>query len=280
MLDANRIEAIRQAKINALCGKITNTNALHSLQKKSNLVDYLGYAIPAALLVATVVVLRLHLPELAFVVIADILGGILLIGSLVKTSYAWQDKINRHTKLLSDNIDLVRAADSLLARQKTASTEAADLFLEKAAEIEKQDLNMFGTPPEQERQETYRLALREFGQNSTCACGACPGIFRPEAVKSAVGRRSHSPKPRTQRRMTKEYRMTAVEALKEWFNNLNKNQQEEVISFLYGDTVVREGRYFGPAPSIVLRSKGLYCGPPPSASQLSDEYCPTCGKRR
>jgi hypothetical protein len=67
---------------------------------------------------------------------------------------------------------------------------------------------------------------------------------------------------------------TNIVKLKEWFNSLDRSEQEKVIEFLYGGKVLlREGSYCGPAPGTVM--KGLYCGPAPSASSAT---CPTCGK--
>jgi mobilome CxxCx(11)CxxC protein len=186
-LSPEKVQEIRQAKTNALCSKVMNTQALHLLRNRCRLVDSLGYAIPVLLIVATVVVLRTQVPELAFVVTADVLGGLLFVATMLKGTLGWQDTVNRHTKLLSDNMDLVRQADSLLKRQTTASAEAADMFLEKACEVEKQDLDVFGQIPEEKRRETYRFALREFGQDAHCQCGASPWAFQAGACQICGG---------------------------------------------------------------------------------------------
>jgi hypothetical protein len=67
-----------------------------------------------------------------------------------------------------------------------------------------------------------------------------------------------------------------VQLLKEWFAGLDRDEQEEVVEFLYGGKVLlREGKYCGPAPGTVV-SKGLYCGPAPAVPVAT---CPTCGRR-
>lgn len=72
---------------------------------------------------------------------------------------------------------------------------------------------------------------------------------------------------------------TAVESLKDWFDNkLNREQQEEVLKFLYDSKVLlRKDQYFGPDPGFF--TKGLHCGPAPLASSLNQStarVCPTC----
>lgn len=73
---------------------------------------------------------------------------------------------------------------------------------------------------------------------------------------------------------------TAVDNIKEWFDRLNRDQQEDVLKFLYdGRVLLRKDQYFGPHPGLVI--KGLHCGPAPLASSLSQgtkPVCPTCGK--
>jgi hypothetical protein len=54
-----------------------HTRALPAARRRSRIVDYFGIAVPLLLLTMTAVVLRLHLPELAFVVIADLIGLVL-----------------------------------------------------------------------------------------------------------------------------------------------------------------------------------------------------------
>ena len=73
---------------------------------------------------------------------------------------------------------------------------------------------------------------------------------------------------------------TVVDNLKNWFDQLNSSQQEEVLNFLYGGKVLlQRGNYIGPYPGLV--TKGLHCGPAPLASSLSQNaprVCPTCGR--
>lgn len=141
------------------------------------MVDYAGIAVPVILLTMTVVVLRLHLPELAFVVIADLAGlGLLLLVGL-KEYFKWQEKHADHQRLLEENIDLARDASRLLERKEKASSEVADLFLERSDQLEQRDLEVFGEVPEPIRREYYRRALREIGPDATCSCGASPWQF-------------------------------------------------------------------------------------------------------
>ena len=67
--------------------------------------------------------------------------------------------------------------------------------------------------------------------------------------------------------------MSKVAELREWFKSLDRDDQEQVVKFLYGEEVIRRGEYFGPYRGIV--NKGLYCGPAPA--NVRPQSCPTCG---
>ena len=70
--------------------------------------------------------------------------------------------------------------------------------------------------------------------------------------------------------------MSAVDNLKTWFEDkLTREEQKEVLKFLYGGYLIQEGMYCGPNPEVV--QKGLFCGPSPSAGA---NVCPTCGRPR
>lgn len=70
-----------------------------------------------------------------------------------------------------------------------------------------------------------------------------------------------------------------IQALKDWFAQLPRDRQENVLKFLYGKSLktvnLLEGYYCGPSPALFnTLEKGLYCGPAPSPSSVS--VCPTC----
>lgn len=71
-----------------------------------------------------------------------------------------------------------------------------------------------------------------------------------------------------------------VDTLKGWFYNLPRNQQTEVIEFLYdGPVLLQEGLYCGPNPRFVR--KGLFCGSAPNIyaqNVIATNKCPTCGR--
>ena len=60
--------------MNALCGKVIHTRTLPAARRLSRVVDYAGIAVPLILLTMTVVVFRLGVPELTFVIVADVIG--------------------------------------------------------------------------------------------------------------------------------------------------------------------------------------------------------------
>lgn len=67
---------------------------------------------------------------------------------------------------------------------------------------------------------------------------------------------------------------TSVNVLKQWFAKLARNEQEEVVKFLYGGkALLRKGMFVGPYPDLI--DEGLHCGPIPTSSTRS---CPSCGR--
>jgi hypothetical protein len=67
--------------------------------------------------------------------------------------------------------------------------------------------------------------------------------------------------------------MSVSDNLKTWFDGLSRQEQEEIVKYLYGGKMLlQEGLYVGPHPNAVY--KGLHCGPVPSGGAS----CPTCGR--
>jgi mobilome CxxCx(11)CxxC protein len=182
-----QIQRINQAKMNGLCGKVMHARALKGARFRSQVVDYAGAAVPIVLLVMTVVVLRLHAPELAFVIVADIVGAVVLLAILLKVFLKWQERYEDHLKMLHEDLQIAREADTLLGRKDTASGEVAELFLQRASELDKEDIQIFGEVTEELRRECYRLALREMGRDATCQCGASPWNYQPGACQVCGG---------------------------------------------------------------------------------------------
>jgi hypothetical protein len=89
--------------------------------------------------------------------------------------------------MLHENMQIAREADNLLARKETASGEVAELLLQRASELDKEDIQIFGEVPEGLRQECYRLALREIGRDAICQCGASPWNYQPGTCQICGG---------------------------------------------------------------------------------------------
>jgi hypothetical protein len=66
--------------------------------------------------------------------------------------------------------------------------------------------------------------------------------------------------------------MNSVQAVKDWFDKLPSDQQQEVLEFLYDKkNVVKVAGYVGPRPGLFQR--GLSCGPVPSSDAGRCAYC-------
>jgi hypothetical protein len=66
-----------------------------------------------------------------------------------------------------------------------------------------------------------------------------------------------------------------VDELTVWFAKLTEAEKKEVLKFVYGNALVTEGLYCGPAPQMVPTTRGLHCGPAPTSTT---SRCSACGR--
>jgi mobilome CxxCx(11)CxxC protein len=181
MLDSQITDTISQRKLDSLAAKHLHVKQLVKLSNRNRLVDFLAIAVPVVYFVFRFLAKGTR-SGYYIELIWEILAALLLALTILKIVYKWQERAERHNKLLGENIALVGQADNLLSDRQTASPESARLFLVLAANSETADRELLGRPSEEDRKFAYREALKEFqsGRDTVCPqCKASPWNFVP-----------------------------------------------------------------------------------------------------
>jgi mobilome CxxCx(11)CxxC protein len=180
MLDAVVISTIRQKKLDSLAVKHLHVKSLVRLTRLDRLVDALAIAVPILYFVPRFITKGTSYDDIVEVG-WEITAAVLLVLTVLKIIYRWQDRIKNHSRLLGENISLVRQADDLLL-STAGLPDTVQLFLRLAERSETSDREAIGEPSEKQRQFAYREALKEWEPGNvriSCpACGASPWKFK------------------------------------------------------------------------------------------------------
>jgi mobilome CxxCx(11)CxxC protein len=112
----------------------------------------------------------------------EMLAAILLVFAIVKVVWRWQDRAEKHNKLIGENISLSSQAEQLLNNAGSASPDSAQWFLILANNLEKTDREVLGIVKDEDRKRAYREALKEFSPGVTQVCPECkasPWHYKP-----------------------------------------------------------------------------------------------------
>jgi len=116
----------------------------------------------------------------------EIIAAALLCFVSMKIVYRWEERAQTHSRLLGENISLVRQADDLLLHTGELP-ETVQLFLRLAEISETADREAIGEATAEERQFAYREGLKEVEPGNvsiTCPhCGSSPWNFKPGACQ-------------------------------------------------------------------------------------------------
>jgi mobilome CxxCx(11)CxxC protein len=171
MIDQGTVEKIEQKKLNSLAAKHFHAKWLGKLDRLNWLTNFLGIAVPIMGFP-----FRLLAQGKQYSTVVDVgwtfLASALLVITVWKIAYGWQNRTQKHHELLAENISLVSQADNLITKRNTSSHEAAELFFLLADRSEVSDMAMAGTISENDRHSYYRAALKEFG-NAEVVCPKC-----------------------------------------------------------------------------------------------------------
>lgn len=185
MLDSPISETIRQKKMDCLATKHLHIWRRIQLNKYSQLVDALGLAVPAIYFAFRYLAKGTNF-EKRVESIWEVLAALLLVSTILKIVYKWQEKAQEHSKLMGENISLAGQADNLL--METAQAESAQMFLVLARKLETEDRDVLGSPSVEKKQAAYREALKEVHPgNALTVCPVCkssPWKFVPGSCQA------------------------------------------------------------------------------------------------
>jgi mobilome CxxCx(11)CxxC protein len=177
MIDDKTADAILQTKLDAISAKHLHVKRLDWLRKWNKLVDFLAIAVPA--IYFTFRILAKGTAAGPFIEhIWEVLAGFLLVLTILKVAYGWQERAQKHGTLLGENIGLAGQAGNLLSERQTVSPESARLFFLLAESIEGNDRELFGRLSEEDRKYAYREGLKELKVDCT-RCKSSPWEFIP-----------------------------------------------------------------------------------------------------
>jgi mobilome CxxCx(11)CxxC protein len=159
MANENMLKSIKQQKLNCLAAKRLHIMKRAVLNRWSQFVDFLGLGVPLIYFPIRYIT-KDSTPESWAQISWEFLAGVLSVLALLKMAYRWQEKIQKHSELLGENISLVGQADRLIT-SPSVSQESANFFLLMAEKSEKADWDALGPPSEKDRQFAYREALKE-----------------------------------------------------------------------------------------------------------------------
>jgi mobilome CxxCx(11)CxxC protein len=177
-LDNALVEIIKQKKLDSLGAKHLHVRSRAKLNRGNHFVDYLAIAVPILYFVP-----RFIAKGTSYAIPVEItwecIAGILVAVVFLKINYHWEERAQTHSKLLGENISLVRQADDLLLMGTGGIPETVQLFLRLAEKSESADREAIGEPHHKDKQFAYREGLKEFGGIPvTCpVCGLSPWKF-------------------------------------------------------------------------------------------------------
>ena len=171
---------VEQTKLNALCAKYLHQKKLNKLTGPNFFIDYMVMAVTVLYFP-----IRYLAKGTAYSSYAEtgweFSAAILFIFSLIKTVYKWQDRINKHNKLMLLNMSLVSEADEIL-NSENINPELFRFFSSSVNNLESEDREALGQISEKDKKWGYREAIKEFypaQNNSICPqCKASPWNYK------------------------------------------------------------------------------------------------------
>lgn len=187
MLNSEKINELRQRKMNCLVAKNLHKNRAESLHQLSVAADVLALAVPAAYLSVRYIFKQTSWME-PVEAIGELLAALLLVVTIVKLSYGWQERAEKHSKLIGENIGFIALIDHLLAHKDTLTDEDVNFFL-LGADRDDSDEEALGKVKDREMRNAYREALKEIDPGADkqfVRVVLLLGITNLENVKSAA----------------------------------------------------------------------------------------------
>lgn len=188
MLNQETRERITQSRLSALMAVFLHKKRIWRFRRKGLWVEFLAIAVPVFYIVPRF--LLKGRPEAERVeVVWELLAASLLVATILKTVYRWQDRETRHSVMSRQNEDMALEALEMLAREAIAGEVLAQFF-KRVADINKEDRELFLDATQKEDQKAYREALKQLHPGVTTLCSKCsadPWKFKKGACAACGG---------------------------------------------------------------------------------------------
>lgn len=181
MLSQGSITNLNQARFDALVAVY-----LH-IECQKRLKNYLFWVDLGAFIISFIFILGQSVTSgnlrTSIAWIGSILSGLALILVIVSWKLDWQNRLQRHSKLLGRNLQNANEIRQLLQIQETITDESVDILLRQLTDTDEDDIDLLAEVSDKERQKAYREALKRFipsDSNSRCPlCKASPFKYKP-----------------------------------------------------------------------------------------------------
>lgn len=164
-------EHLRQIKLDTLSAIYLHSRRLQRLQQRNLLVEFLAIAVPVFYIVP-----RYLLKGTFIALYVDNFGELLAVGllilSILKVVYRWQERAIRHSVMMQRNQDIQLEADLLLGK-KHISQEVSHQFQRRVADVDAEDRELLADVTKEEDQAAYRYALKNLTPGVTTCCMKC-----------------------------------------------------------------------------------------------------------
>lgn len=160
ILTDEQVKQVRQFKIDATCATLLHNKRLSILSLRSKLLDFLAIAVPILYFVIRFAAKETQIYRTVELVWESI-SALLLALAIWKVTMSWEDRTRKHFYFLRRNQSLRTDAERILIASKQISLKEFEAFVEKAREMEADDLEILSGFSLADRQSTYREALRQ-----------------------------------------------------------------------------------------------------------------------
>jgi mobilome CxxCx(11)CxxC protein len=170
-MNENNKKEVEQKKSDALSAKYLHQKKLDKINTPNIFVDWFVMAVTVLYFPIRYLAKNTeysHYAESGW----EISAAILFIIVLLKTVFKWQDRINRHNRLILLNMNLITQANEILNSQNI-NEELFRHFISSANQLESEDIDALGKISNKDKQWAYREAIKAFSTNSDTVCPIC-----------------------------------------------------------------------------------------------------------
>lgn len=167
----NNKKDVEQKKLDALSAKYLHQKKLDKINGPNIFVDWFVMAVTVFYFPIRYLAKGTeysHCAEIGW----EFSAAILFIVVLCKTYFKWQERINKHNKLILANMNLITQANEIL-NSSNINEELCRYFMNSANQLESEDIEALGKISKEDKKWSYREAIKAFSTNGNTICPIC-----------------------------------------------------------------------------------------------------------